>query len=148
MHFGHKKAFRILDPRYRFGNGVQDEHIFLQGPIVFYMPEHDGWGIARGPGEEDSDAGNTRNILRFDRTHELVNRDDPLATTLPNLNGSAVPNQHDPIDQCGQKQRNVTALSHLDEIRREETRVDAEEHTCDRGARQQAPAPYISHRDK
>jgi hypothetical protein len=47
----------------------------LQGPIVFHMPDHDGRGVARGPGEEDSDAGNTRNILRFDRTRELINRD-------------------------------------------------------------------------
>ena len=99
------------------------------------MPDHDGRGIVRGPGEEDSNAGNTRNILRFDRTHELINRDDRLAATLRDLNGSAMPNQHDPIDQCGQKQRNVTALSHFDDIRREESRVDAEEHTRDRNAR-------------
>src|SRR5215472_9757165 len=126
MHLGHEEAFGILYPRYRFGNGVQNEHIFLQGPIVSHVPDHDGRGSARGPREEDSDAGNTRNILRFDRMQELLNRDDTLATTLLNLNGSAVPYQHNPIDQCGQKQRNVTALSHLDEIRREETGVDAE----------------------
>ena len=54
LHFSHEKALRILDPRYRFGNGVQDEQIFLQGPIVFYMPDHDGRGIVRGSSEEDS----------------------------------------------------------------------------------------------
>ena len=46
------------------------------------MPDHRG--IVPGSGEENSGAGNTRNILRFDPTHELVNRDDLLAETLRN----------------------------------------------------------------
>src|ERR1700731_4811777 len=76
-----------------------------------------------------SRSGSTRDLptIAFFRAGPLLRR-----------NGSTVPDQHDPIDQRGQKQRNITALSHLDEIGKEETRVDAEEHTSDRPARQQA----------
>lgn len=56
LHFRHEKALRILDPRYRFDNSIQDEQIFLQGPIVFYVPDHDGRGVVRSSSEEDSGA--------------------------------------------------------------------------------------------
>src|SRR5580700_1133593 len=48
LYFFHEKALRILDPRYRLGNGIHDEQIFLQSPIVFDMPDHHRWGIVRG----------------------------------------------------------------------------------------------------
>src|ERR1700730_13415731 len=115
---------------------------------MFYMPDHYRWYDVRSPSEKNAGAGNSRNILRFERTHELLNRDLLLSEALCYRDRPLMPDEHHPIDECGQKQRNITALSKLGEIREEETCIDAEEYARDCSASDQAPAPDIAHRDK
>ena len=82
LNFPDNEALRIVDPWHRFANRVQHKQMFLQGPIMFYMPDHDRWDNVRSPGEKNAGAGNARNILRFERTHELLDRDLLLSEAL------------------------------------------------------------------
>jgi hypothetical protein len=98
LDFGDHDALRIVNPWHRFANRVQHKQMFRQSPIMFYVPDHDRWDNVRSPSEKNAGAGNSRNILRFDRTHELFDRDLLLSEALCNHDRPVVPDEHHPID--------------------------------------------------
>src|SRR3984893_8875821 len=147
-HLNRRQALGLLDPRDGFRHDPENEQMIVQGPVVLDVPDHDRRGVTQGPGKENRCPGNTRNPADFDRVHELADRNSPLAKNLCDRCRPTTPNQHDAIDNAGQKQRNIAAVGDLHEIREEEAGIDAEEGAGDRPAREQPPAPNLTHGDE
>ena len=91
----------------------------------------------------------TRGILRdsIDPMNSS-DRNEPLVENLCDRRRPAMPNQHDAIDKAGQKQRYISAVGDLHEIREEEADINEEEGAGDRTAREQAPSPDLAHGDE
>jgi hypothetical protein len=123
--------------------------MIVQSPVVLEVPDHHRRRAAQGPREKNRGAGNPRNLLGFelgfDRVHELADWNEPLGETLCDHRRPAMPNQHDAIDNAGQKQRDISAVRDLHEIREEEAGIDKEECAGDRSACEQAPSPNLAH---
>src|SRR5262249_33286004 len=106
----------VIQKRDGIGNRRQYSDAFVQSATVAKMPDQNGRRIADGTREKNGGTWNPWNLVVRYPGQEFVNRGEMVEQARRDSYRPLMPDEHDAVDNCSQKQRNVAAIENLHRI--------------------------------
>ena len=90
--------------------------MFVQSAILSDVPNHHRRRVVQSSRHEYGGAGDAGNPTRLDRSHELLDRNEPFAKRPRHRQGAAVPYEHDPVHDGRQQEGNISPSDNLSKL--------------------------------
>lgn len=102
-----------INPRHGEDFHAHYEESFVQGAVVFNMPNHHGWRAMLGPCEKYCSTGHSRYVLVGNFCHELRDWDQRFAQPRRDSGRATMSYPHDTVHRYGEDQRHIPTLRHF-----------------------------------